>query len=312
MDWDTLWASLVISFVLTIFGYLLVPIVLALSGKKYSEKKVKRITITNCVVVWFLFRILQISLGNDASSGAAVFLWGAVGHWILKKYCLIEPSLSTFQTTSPNSSRNNFESEKNIATSTYENCISCNSDVVLKQDMELPSAEPALSAQQVKPQHEPIVSQQSKYPSAKYCTRCGHIIDQKTKKCTSCGKQYFKGFSKKTIIITLLSVILFISLAHIISLKNTITVLQQSNDELQNSIVDLTDKNQELTKTNDDLLKRNNSLNTKIANLRKENSTIQAEKDEYYNFWVDNFYKVYFIDTYIAFVADDGTWVYHT
>lgn len=107
MDWGMLLASVGLSLVLTVFGYLLVPTILALTGKKYEAKKLKRINIINCVVVWLLFRILQISLGDDPSSGAAVFLWGAVGHWILKKYCLKEaqpapqPKPQPVRTTTP-------------------------------------------------------------------------------------------------------------------------------------------------------------------------------------------------------------------
>ena len=41
----------------------------------------------------------------------------------------------------------------------------------------------------------------------KYCSRCGKLIDSKTKKCTGCGKQYFKGIQMKPVTIILSLVI---------------------------------------------------------------------------------------------------------
>ena len=57
-----------------------------------------------------------------------------------------------------------------------------------------------------------IVSQESKEIShdletynKRYCSKCGSIVDNESKKCTGCGKQYFNGFKgKNLIIITLL------------------------------------------------------------------------------------------------------------
>jgi hypothetical protein len=72
----------------TVFAYVLVPVIVVISQKKYELKTLKKINTINCIVVWLLFRIVEIELGNDPSSGAAVFLWGAVGYWLLKKKCL--------------------------------------------------------------------------------------------------------------------------------------------------------------------------------------------------------------------------------
>ncbi len=88
MDWGMLFVWIVTNFILTVFGYLLVPIIIVLLRKKYSAKKIRKIIIINCIIVWFLFRILEIELGNDPSMGSAVFLWGAIGYLILRKYCL--------------------------------------------------------------------------------------------------------------------------------------------------------------------------------------------------------------------------------
>ena len=34
----------------------------------------------------------------------------------------------------------------------------------------------------------------------RYCKFCGSLIDKNTKKCTGCGKQFFKGFNLKVIL----------------------------------------------------------------------------------------------------------------
>lgn len=79
-----------ISFVVTIFSYLFIPVCIVLLEKKYEIKKLKKINTLNCILVWSIFRIIEIASGNTPSSGTAVFLWGAVSYWILKKNCLKE------------------------------------------------------------------------------------------------------------------------------------------------------------------------------------------------------------------------------
>ena len=48
-------------------------------------------------------------------------------------------------------------------------------------------------------------NQKTKIGKIKYCSRCGGKINNETKKCTGCGKQYFKGFKgNKTLTILLI------------------------------------------------------------------------------------------------------------
>ena len=93
MNWENFSISIVFDLLLTVFAYLLVPTIVAFSGKKYEAKQIKRISIVNCVIVWILFRILQLALIGEASTGGAVFLWGYVGYWILTRKALkVTPS----------------------------------------------------------------------------------------------------------------------------------------------------------------------------------------------------------------------------
>ena len=90
--------NFVASLFLTVFGYLLVPMIFIKKsldkGIKYPKKKIKRIIIINCVIVWFIFRIITINLGGSGS-GSAVILWGYVGYWLMKKVCLEEETVET-------------------------------------------------------------------------------------------------------------------------------------------------------------------------------------------------------------------------
>ena len=67
MNWENFAISIVFDLLLTVFAYLLVPTIVAFSGKKYEAKQIKRISIVNCVIVWILFRILQLALIGEAS-----------------------------------------------------------------------------------------------------------------------------------------------------------------------------------------------------------------------------------------------------
>ena len=69
-----------------------------------------------------------------------------------------------------------------------------------------------LVAEQLGEKYTPTVEQDKKI-KIKFCSRCGSEIDPITKKCTWCGKQYFKGVSLKVFIISLLSVLLTVSIA---------------------------------------------------------------------------------------------------
>lgn len=302
MDWRMLLTSLGISLVLTAFGYLLVPTILALTGKKYEVKKLKKINIINCIVVWLLFRILQISLGDDPSSGAAVFLWGAVGHWILKKYCLKEAKSAPTVTPQPPVQTPPVRvclSDENEVPRTYGTWNVRSSDVMLETSVELPKAAPVQPAPQPKPQ--PVRTTTPVYDQpVKYCSHCGQAIDSVTKKCNGCGKQYFKGISRKTVLTTMV-IILFV-----VSFTGNI-ILCFKNIELYNALTEAQGDSamvSSLQKSNSDLKKEINELKADIADLKAEKSELQSQVRDYAS-------EIEFYDKFVVFVEDDGTNLYH-
>ena len=80
--------DVIFNIILTFFCYMLVPTIIAGTGRKFTKKQIKKIVIINGAVVWFLFRIISISLNGESGSGSAVFLWSSVAFFLMKKYCL--------------------------------------------------------------------------------------------------------------------------------------------------------------------------------------------------------------------------------
>ncbi len=85
MNLEELALSLFIDFAITVFLYLIVPVVYCIKNKPLSKKKIKRIITINAICVCVLFLIIKISLGGDAKVTGAVFLWSWVGYKMMKK-----------------------------------------------------------------------------------------------------------------------------------------------------------------------------------------------------------------------------------
>lgn len=70
-------------------------------------------------------------------------------------------------------------------------------------------ASPAPTQQEEKPTVAPV-PQTTKPIKIKYCSKCGSAIDSKTKKCTGCGKQYFRGlrFTKFSVTVIAMSLVI--------------------------------------------------------------------------------------------------------
>ena len=105
----------------------------------------------------------------------------------------------------------------------------------------------------------------------KYCSRCGSPVDNDTKICTGCGKQYFRGlkFNKFSITILIISLLLITSIVMNVWQYNEIDSLSNQKENLENRISELED---------------------------------QSVKD---------FNKLYFFERFAEIVANDGTNKYH-
>lgn len=195
MDWGSIFATLLLDLVITVLGYLLVPTILSVRHKSLTNAQIKQIVIINGIVVWFAFRLLISALGGEPGSGAAVFLWSAVAHWMLKKNCLkTDGSVKKDCSDAPSVSLPPESKTPNR----------CGNYSVPASDLRLEENE-SYSAPST---HKEKNSTKTK----RFCSKCGGEINVKTKQCTKCGKQYFKGFSKIGIALVLVSIFLAISI----------------------------------------------------------------------------------------------------
>ena len=124
-------------------------------------------------------------------------------------------------------------------------------------------------------------SKKEKKAKVRYCSRCGSVIDSDSKVCTGCGKKYFKFIRAiKRIIAIILSLIIVVVLAgsiyHNVQQWNTIQNLETKIYSKDTTINRLNDQ---IDYLNDELLKHKDLAR--------------------------------FIDTYVVFVEDDGTYQYH-
>jgi hypothetical protein len=126
----------------------------------------------------------------------------------------------------------------------------------------------------------PVVNTPRTTASKRFCSHCGSLIDEETKTCTGCGKQYFKGikhtlgklFSKQHIALVIVSFVLLISLiANIVLAVN---------------------------------VAKNNDLENEIDDLENEIDDLENEIDGLEN-------DLYFYDKHVVFVLNDGTNIYH-
>ncbi len=149
MDYGSLLLTLLLDLVITVFFYLLVPVILCLRKTILTKKQIKKIVIINGAVVWFVFRIIILELNGEAEAGAAVILWSIVANWLLNKYCLedenkTEVSKASIENQAPsadNSKKTDAPeivricvSSQNAPTTKYGNYNIYSSDVYLHAD----------------------------------------------------------------------------------------------------------------------------------------------------------------------------------
>lgn len=130
----------------------------------------------------------------------------------------------------------------------------------------------------------PTVNNQKAPTAKRYCRYCGSLVDEETKTCTGCGKQYFKGikhvlgkiFCKKHLALVIVSFLLLASL-----IANNVLAVRVADLDRAYHI------NYDKVKNYEDL----------IDDYIKEISSLKRD--------------LKFYDTHVVFVSDDGTNLYH-
>lgn len=290
MDWGSTIANIVLSLSVTVFGYLLVSIIVILKGNKYDAKKLKRINRINCIIVWILFRIIRTAINGEPGTGVAVFLWGAVGQHLLNKYCLEETTKDCADSITSSNLSLSVEGEKPLSPN-FNALPVANRYVVSKSELPQINETPQNTPHKVKPPQ--VQSNQSPPPSQKrikYCSRCGKPINPTTKKCQGCGKQYFKGISMKTVAPY---VLLFIAVS---SLVCNICLFYRIDDQTST-----------INKQQTEIA----TYKKKVGDLEDQVDELEKDKDTWYSYWKRNHDKVDFIDAGVVFIDNDNSGLYH-
>lgn len=88
MDFESFVPMFLISLIITVLAYLLVPVVLVFSGKQYTEKEIRKIVIINGIVWFVIFFVIRVEQGYENVNFAPCVLWSSVAYSIMKKKCL--------------------------------------------------------------------------------------------------------------------------------------------------------------------------------------------------------------------------------
>lgn len=84
MNWGEIIVTLILDLILTVFFYLLVPVIFCIRKKSMTKKQIKKVVIINGVCVCLFFGILA------GRVTAAVFLWSWVAKKIMERVLLVD------------------------------------------------------------------------------------------------------------------------------------------------------------------------------------------------------------------------------
>ena len=272
-DQETFSLILIVSLLLTMLAYGIYPLLLARCRRKPITSK--RYTLF-CFLFNFLVMLIFVVL-DGASSGAPYFLWTSVFSFLGKKILsgrnvLIDSDADENETEAPTS------------------------DVADPAPAPVSNVELA-HAKESAPAPVPVASpSKPKKQKAIFCKYCGQLIDQDTKKCTGCGKQYFRlPKAKKSAVV--LWVVILLSVAAIGLCMRQISQYQQQIESLNTQIAQL-----------------NTDLETANQSAENWKSRFDQEQSEKYKLQYERIalrQDLDFFNRHVVFVLDDGSREYH-
>lgn len=203
--------KLFIGIILTAISYMAIPLIaLLINNGRFEEKHAKRIALWNSVILGVIFCIITINLSDTNATwnaAPAILYYGINCALLTKKGKKRKDDTHASESTMPSP------------------------DCTAPEYSEHTEPKPI--------EHLPKRSS----PKRKYCSRCGKLVNHRTKKCTGCGKQYLKGFSIKDTLFIILSAALIASLIGNIHLYSLNTQINERNSELADQVVALKQKN---------------------------------------------------------------------
>lgn len=153
----------------------------------------------------------------------------------------------------------------------------------------------------------------------RYCKHCGSLIDNATKQCTGCGKQYFRGLrgatSKSTagkILLGLVSILLFCSVGLSCFLEYNLRILKKNNAKLEEKNITLSEDIKDYKSILDECVEAG-TLGIITTDSNEKNYVIlKNDYEEYQLFWMQNHNKIDFFDENIVFVLEGYGNYYYT
>lgn len=149
------------------------------------------------------------------------------------------------------------------------------------------------------------VLQNKKSVKSKYCSKCGSVIDNKTKKCTGCGKQYFRGLRLTKFSVTVITLALafaVVSTLYVVQYVNNQAAVAQLENEVDGleKLVAIRDSTISRLETDIDILEKANWSNRDKLNFFNNHAVIVDEHSrKYHKYECDDLDLSYF-------------WIYNT
>lgn len=291
------WLTFVVSFFATIIVYGMIPTIVYLSRKNTINKRTWLWFIIGSAVigkVFFLSITLAVGETDDLYNYAPTVLWSTVFYSLYKKGFKKKGLWEGYNVPETTKTENVKESpEDGIVPSVRTFTEDFETQKVAEQTVEAP----ADKGNQITFSEEYVIKKTTSVKKKKRCcSYCGAPIDERTRKCTGCGKQYFKGIKGY------LSIIIIATVSLLLCASVVFNFLQYGNYQKLND--KLTYVSQERMTTIDN----NNSLKREVSDLEQQVSKLEDKVEslaDYRN--ISTFYE-----GNIALIIDDGTTVYHT
>ena len=164
-----------------------------------------------------------------------------------------------------------------------------------------------------------------------YCKRCGGIVDKISRKCSVCGKQYFRLKAILPVIIMSFIVLLLGGLnvfqylnnqtieMHRRELEQSISEKEAQTLEKEQTIADkdtyIVELEQSIKERDDTISSQNSTISSQRTKISDLNKQIEDLQDDYFDSLMENLHqltKINFYEKHAVVVPDDGTNLYHT
>ena len=182
----------IVAVILTAVVYMFFPIIKIITnhGNLFERKRAKRIALWNSVVVGAVFCLLTSALiGPWSAAPAFIYFW--INSAILTDKSKKEGSDAVQAKEDNIENVGKPTSDETVVGNAIQSENTANINPVKQETNDQPYVKPYNTESIIQPLVSEISDTANKKPGKpKYCSRCGQLIDRKTKKCTGCGRRY--------------------------------------------------------------------------------------------------------------------------